>query len=237
MKAVSRATLLFSDIICDARYSEKESGVRIPLDRLVDEISRQLGVPTPCFITLQIVTGQKGKKAAKKPREGVPQIPMDQPFHPKNSAVTQQMDSIVWDNLSLKMKCTDKTSRLVELASLAGGYLCLIFPVIESSDQLSQLGLDWATKQAERDIPKSHIVKFSVLRFGELLEELMVASRGLSNNNFDRNQMLNVIAAAGVLYCEVEHINQGFQLGKLGILCVSWTYHLLYIFEFFLNQC
>jgi hypothetical protein len=213
---------------------KKESGVRIPLDRLVDEISRQLVVPTPCFITLQIVTGQKGKKAATKPRERVPQIPMDQPFHPKNSAVTQQMDSIVWKNLSLKMKCTDNTSRLVELASLAGGYLCLIFPVIDYSDQRSQLGLGWATKQQpERDIPKSHIVKFSVLRFGELLEELMVATRGLSNNNFDRNQMLDVIAAAGVLYCEVEHINQGFQLGKLGILCVSWTYHPLYIFEIF----
>jgi hypothetical protein len=200
---------------------KKGLGVRIPLYRLVDEISRQVGVPTSCFITLQIVTGQKGKKAATKPGERVPQIPMDQPFHPKNSTVTQQMDS----------------SRLIELASLAGGYLCLIFPVIDCSDHRSQLGPDWATKQQpERDIPKSHIVKFSVLRFGELLEELMVATRGLSNNNFDRNQMLNVIAAAGVLYCEVEHINQGFQLGKLGILCVSWTYH-LYIFGFILSQC
>jgi hypothetical protein len=216
---------------------KKGLGVRIPLYRLVDEISRQVGVPTSCFITLQIVTGQKGKKAATKPGERVPQIPMDQPFHPKNSTVTQQMDSIVWNNLSLKMKCTDNTSRLIELASLAGGYLCLIFPVIDCSDHRSQLGPDWATKQQpERDIPKSHIVKFSVLRFGELLEELMVATRGLSNNNFDRNQMLNVIAAAGVLYCEVEHINQGFQLGKLGILCVSWTYH-LYIFGFILSQC
>jgi hypothetical protein len=214
------------------------SGVRMPLHRLVDEISRQLGVPTPCFITLQIVTRQKGEKAATKPREREYQIPMDQPFNPRNAAVTQQMDSIVWNNLSLKMKCTDNTSRLVELASLAGGYLCLIFPVVDRSDQRSQLGFDWATKQQpERDIPKSHIVKFSVLRFGELLEELMVATRGLSNNNFDRNQMLNVIAAAGVLYCEVEYINQGFQSGKLGILCVSWTYHLLYIFGFFLSQC
>ncbi|KAH6717287.1 hypothetical protein BKA61DRAFT_321141 [Leptodontidium sp. MPI-SDFR-AT-0119] len=70
------------------------------------------------------------------------------------------------------------------------------------------------------DHAEKHIIKFCLLRFDALVEEVIVPLRALGAHS-GRDYALNTIAAAGVLYCEVEHVNQGFQSGKLRLLCTN----------------
>lgn len=113
------------------------------------------------------------------------------------------------------MRCSDDESHSVSLASLAGAYLALMFPLV-AEDLNESLSESIKTE----DHAEKHIIKFCLLRFDALVEEVIVPLRALGAHS-GRDYALNTIAAAGVLYCEVEHVNQGFQSGKLRLLCVS----------------
>lgn len=125
------------------------------------------------------------------------------------------MDTFVQDYLSLKMKCTDNTSDLVDIASLAGGYLSWMFPM--ASPQKPPL----AGMISAGDQPKRHLTKFCLFRFGDLSDQIIAALRTLDTIDNSSNRTLNIIAAAGVLYCEVEHVKQGLQSKTNELLWVS----------------
>jgi len=135
------------------------------------------------------------------------------------------MDALVETNLGLKIHSTDNESRLVELACLAGGYLCLMFPV----RSVSQVDIHTPRSKDEMNESnlKRHFVKFSAIRFDQLRESIFKAVRSLdyivpdSAHHTPPFNCLNAVAAAGILFCQLDHVKQGFLNGGLELLCVS----------------
>ena len=146
-------------------------------------------------------------------------IQVDQPFYPTNRDLAEHLDNMVWNNLSLQVPGTESESPLVRNALLAGGYLTLMFPALERSDDghIADANVQLGTEIM------SQIVKFGILRFAELVESIVEAIRGIASYEADRNSYSWAIAATCVLFCEVDHINQNFHHGKLQLLCVSPT--------------
>jgi len=160
----------------------------------------------------------KGKKS------GPVNVSIDiyQPFYPLYLSLRNKMDEFVHSHLSLQMRSTDGPSNdvdLVHLASLAGGYLTLMYTAME-------VGATGLSGHHDRysdvdDHAAKHIVKFSLLRFDALLEYLIGPLRRLGDDNWESNDCANIVAAAGVLYCEVEYTYQGCLSGKLKLICAD----------------
>ena len=166
---------------------------------------------TCCALVFSFVTEHKPRNKEIESREFEHVVRVNEPFFPWSPALTGKMDQFVWTYIGLQMQCTDKSSHLVYLASLAGGYLSLIFPMAE--DLLDDRPT--ADDHAER-----HVMKFSLLRLGTLFEDVILPVRNMHMAGSDWSERLYTVAAAGVLYCEVEHVLQGLQSGKLKLLCV-----------------
>ncbi|PVH81047.1 hypothetical protein DL98DRAFT_625792, partial [Cadophora sp. DSE1049] len=152
------------------------------------------------------------KDKSKELRQISRSLHIHQPFYPYSEFVRRDMDTFVWEHLSLQMQCSDDQSHLVHRASLAGAHLTLMFPLVEEDLSWNPGGDD----HAER-----HVTKFCLLRFAALLEDIIEPLRNLNSPNSGQENALNVIAAAGVLYCELEYVNQSFQARKLRLLCVD----------------
>jgi hypothetical protein len=82
--------------------------------------------------------------------------------------------------------------------------------------------------ESTETVLKKHIIKFSIIRFDELSQGLMLALRASDSADIDSTHSTNVIAAAGILYCELDHIKQRFLDGKLELLGVSTSRSLHY---------
>ena len=167
-----------------------------------------------CNLFFDIQT-ESSKSRSTKTRQTC-SIPIHQPFYPASEAVRVDMDGFVWGHLSLQMQCSDDRSHLVYRASLAGAYLTLILPRKQKNQ-----GRD----SGEERHAKKQVTKFSLLRFAALLDDILGALRSLDSGDPSRDHALSIIAAAGVLYCELEHVNQNFQSGKHELLYVSDPYY------------
>ncbi|KAL5316899.1 hypothetical protein ACEPPN_015951 [Leptodophora sp. 'Broadleaf-Isolate-01'] len=190
----------------------------VHLDNLVENsrpFSSQGNEVVACTLAFEIETEHKKKDKSKETRQTNHSLLITEPFYPSSQVLRADMDSFVWKHLSLQMRCSDDESHSVSLASLAGAYLALMFPLV-AEDLNESLSESIKTE----DHAEKHIIKFCLLRFDALVEEVIVPLRALGAHS-GRDYALNTIAAAGVLYCEVEHVNQGFQSGKLRLLCTN----------------
>lgn len=160
------------------------------------------------------IQSESSKSRSTKARQAC-SIPIRQPFYPASEAVRMDMDRFVWTHLSLQMQGSDDRSHLVYRASLAGAYLTLILPRKQKNQ---------GRNPGEERHAKKQVTKFGLLRFAALLDDIVGALRSLDSGGPGQDHALNIIAAAGVLYCELEHVNQNFQSGKHELLYVSDPY-------------
>jgi hypothetical protein len=141
-------------------------------------------------------------------------------FYPRNQDLTRCMDQMIWDNFSLKMEGRNSRWSLIRYATLAGGYLCLIFPV-ESDSTIQQSS---GSSCLVEDMLKKRKDIFSIFRFGELVGDIINSMRAVGSGTIDNTQSLTAIAAAGVLYCEIRYTLEGFYGSpSIQLLCVSHT--------------
>ncbi|KAH7385007.1 hypothetical protein BKA64DRAFT_154870 [Cadophora sp. MPI-SDFR-AT-0126] len=192
-----------------------DSEVRHHLDSLVersDSFSSRGDDVIECTLVFEIQVEHNKKDKSKETRQISRSLHISQPFYPNSEFARRDMDTFVWEHLSLQMRCFDDQSHLVYRASLAGAHLTLMFPLVEEDLSWNPGGDD----HAER-----HVTKFCLLRFAALLEDIVEPLRNLNSPTSSHEEALNIIAAAGVLYCELEYVNQGFQARKLRLLCVS----------------
>jgi hypothetical protein len=146
---------------------------------------------------------------------------IDKPFWPMFNGVTEHLDKLVWTYLSLQLRGTEGGSPLLPHVSKAGGYLCLLFPAAGAADSVHKSdGVDACNGDIERRL-EAHFARFSIIRFAELIDGTMTAIRSIDTAHMTRNECLDAIAAAGVLYCELEYVNQGLRNGSLRLLWVS----------------
>lgn len=132
------------------------------------------------------------------------------------------MDELV-QILRLDIRSKDMSSRFIPLAALIGAYLCLIFPMGSSPPELDiSVHLEKQLEtNTEADL-RSHVTKFAIFRFSELVEDLMEALRALYLMANDLVQSRDIISASGVVYCEIDNVLQGFRNGNRRLLCVSF---------------
>lgn len=148
-------------------------------------------------------------------------IDVSKPFYPWSSILADQIDTMVRNTLGLKIRGTDRSSDLVAQACLAGSYLSIMFQHRNNNSSSFLPDMPSLEMESTETALKKHIVKFSIIRFGELSQELIRALRALDSSDIDSAHSINVIAAAGILYSELDHVKQRFLDGKFELLCVS----------------
>jgi hypothetical protein len=166
---------------------------------------------------ISITTNQDGG------RTHTSSIKLDQPFYPSSENLTRNMDKMIENILGLNVKPKDDTKQLVRQASLAGANLGLLFPVEDALGSGENSDASDIAEQDVEDILKRHLFKFGTIRFEQLSGSIIKSLRELDLAATNREQCLNTIAAAGILYCQLDHVKQGFHKGegKLRLLCVS----------------
>ncbi|KAF4627006.1 hypothetical protein G7Y89_g11150 [Cudoniella acicularis] len=199
-----------------AQKKDPNSYVETCLNRLVADTPRLSPHPQEnidIIFSISIMTSRPTyqQKSAR--------IKIENQFYPSNKEFTEKMDDLV-DILRLDIRARDVDLRFIPLASLAGCYLCVIFPSGKNrptTPRIPQL-LNLVDENTEVDL-RSHIVKYSILRFSELSQDLLQSLRGLDLLGDDFETCKKIIAAAGVLYCEMDDALQGFYNGTRHGLC------------------
>jgi hypothetical protein len=149
---------------------------------------------------------------------------VDKPFWPVFQSLTEHLDELVWSYLSLQIRGTDEKSKLVQGATMAGGYLCLFFPSTRAADDLRQFVNGYSNNDVDSRL-KANFARFSVLRFAELIDETITAIRLTNAAVTTHNDSLNIVIAARVLYSELDYVTQGLLHGSLQLLCVGILHH------------
>lgn len=137
------------------------------------------------------------------------------PLDPQRDEATHRIDGMVESNVSLKLQGKYGSSDLFSKGTLAGGYLCLIFPRKRALE-----GTQSTTNQHLQDGEniRRELVKFSVIRFQQLYREVMsYACEEKLGNEFIPDA--EATAAFAVLYCELNFIRQRLTDGTAQLLC------------------
>jgi hypothetical protein len=143
-------------------------------------------------------------------------IKIQEPFYPCSEDAKLDMDNMIKTRLAWNIRTTNQDSELIQQACLAAGYLGFIFPV----DDLTQK-LESSAASADEVNLRRHFVKFSVLRFDQLSWNIISKVRALDVTTKNHPQSKDTIAAGCVLYCQLDHIKQGFKNLKFRLLDVS----------------
>lgn len=195
----------------------------IGLGKALSLQSLQPDESTNVVLRFTMVLDHKRKNNTVKTRTVNPDLQVNGSFLPINQALRYQLDDIVRKRLSLKLEFVNPDSNLVQDAILAGGYLCLMFPHINIGDSSPAEGTTRPDTAANPPIGSAelHLLHFNLIRFGELFSRIVLAFRGISNAN--RDQSVNAIAAAGILFCEIKHISGNMKLLYVSSSCSSVT--------------
>ena len=207
----------FANVLIDVRHALLDI-----VESTLPYFSRLQAISEDITVAISLITTHIYNKDKIENRSLSLNLHIDKPFWPIVRGSAEHLDEIVWAHLSLQLRGTDASSQLLSDVSKAGGYLCLLFPASEAPGSLHVSGDVYdSDREIERRL-KAHFTRFSVLRFAELVDRTMTAIRSIDTTSMPRDECLNAVAAAGVLYCELEYVNQGLRDRNVRVLCVGW---------------
>jgi hypothetical protein len=138
-------------------------------------------------------------------------------FATNNELLIRSLDEIGRE-FSVGLKDKVGESRLISLASLAGGYLSMAcsFSRKDIHEQVRTYLDDSAIDNEFSDYKVYlHFRYLLVCRFSELAEQILAAIRQADPDTMDRSTCWNRYAAAVILHCEVHHFKDSLKNGLL----------------------
>lgn len=144
------------------------------------------------------------------------------PFTHRNQHLVDQLDKVIFDHFSIKIKAKNGTSKLIYNAVLAGSYLramcTTVFLGVPLRMSLDDVHLENENAQSELKI---HVKHFFFHRLGDLVTEILASVRPGTSSKTGACSSSITHAAAGILQAEAQHAKEGIKMGAFAEQVIS----------------
>jgi hypothetical protein len=137
-------------------------------------------------------------------------------FSTWNEVLVASVDEEIGREFAADLQAEDGDTQLIAHAALAGGYGHCLFTTTETSEQISKSvnGESVYLDQIDHNVDANFkCLLFS--RFGELVEEVLIAVRLQKTAGMSGNFYSNAYAAAVILYYEIDYFQSSLRHGHL----------------------